>query len=369
MALRPQFSVDERTFITKRYWETHSTSQVQQEFIQNFPNAVRIPTKKAISYNAHKFDRYGKVVNRQPDASGRRKTARSNANIARVRRAVNQNPRISSRRNPLPDMSQSTFNRITRKDLNYHPYKIQVRHGLKPGDTDKRLTYCRWLLNQPVRNLSHTVIVDEANFYLSGKVTSSNVRKYAPKNAPPRDFVYDTPNSRGKLIVWMAVVGNNDIIGPYFFPGNVNARAYIQVINDELVPALTRRFGLQGNGAIRRVWFVQDGAPAHTARLTHDRLQQLFPGRVVGKGHPVEWPPRSPDLTPCDFFLWGYLKAIVYAPGPPANLQILQRRITAAVTALRRERTTRRAVQDMRVRAQRCIRLQGAQVEGRAAGV
>ena len=26
------------------------------------------------------------------------------------------------------------------------------------------------------------------------------------------------------------------------------------------------------------------------------------------------WPPRSPDLNPCDFYLWGYLKSRVYNP-------------------------------------------------------
>ena len=28
------------------------------------------------------------------------------------------------------------------------------------------------------------------------------------------------------------------------------------------------------------------------------------------------WPPRSPDLNPCDYFLWGYLKSKVYYPLP-----------------------------------------------------
>ena len=28
------------------------------------------------------------------------------------------------------------------------------------------------------------------------------------------------------------------------------------------------------------------------------------------------WPPRSPDLNPCDFYLWGHLKSVVYNPLP-----------------------------------------------------
>ena len=30
--------------------------------------------------------------------------------------------------------------------------------------------------------------------------------------------------------------------------------------------------------------------------------------------HLLLWPPRSPDLTPCDFFLWGYVKDNAYEP-------------------------------------------------------
>ncbi|GBL85749.1 hypothetical protein AVEN_193194-1 [Araneus ventricosus] len=44
------------------------------------------------------------------------------------------------------------------------------------------------------------------------------------------------------------------------------------------------------------------------------------------------WPPRSPDLTPCDFFLWGYVRDKVYVPPMSTTLQALQERITAAVT-------------------------------------
>ncbi|GBM04721.1 hypothetical protein AVEN_44852-1 [Araneus ventricosus] len=46
--------------------------------------------------------------------------------------------------------------------------------------------------------------------------------------------------------------------------------------------------------------------------------------------------PRSPDLTPSDFFLWGYVKDKVYVPPMPTTLQALQERITAAVTDMDR---------------------------------
>jgi len=34
-------------------------------------------------------------------------------------------------------------------------------------------------------------------------------------------------------------------------------------------------------------------------------LDETFPGRWVGRGGPTAWPPRSPDLTPLDFFCMG----------------------------------------------------------------
>jgi len=46
------------------------------------------------------------------------------------------------------------------------------------------------------------------------------------------------------------------------------------------------------------------------------------------------WPPRSPDMTPCDFFLWGYVKECVYVPPLPADLDELTNRITAEVKSV-----------------------------------
>jgi len=46
------------------------------------------------------------------------------------------------------------------------------------------------------------------------------------------------------------------------------------------------------------------------------------------------WPQRSPDLTPCDFFLWGYVKDIVFLPPLPVSVNELKERITTAVASV-----------------------------------
>ncbi|GFT73000.1 hypothetical protein TNCV_1976971 [Trichonephila clavipes] len=38
--------------------------------------------------------------------------------------------------------------------------------------------------------------------------------------------------------------------------------------------------------------------------------------RLISRFGPVNWPPRSCDLTPLDYFLWGYVKSLVYADKP-----------------------------------------------------
>ena len=68
------------------------------------------------------------------------------------------------------------------------------------------------------------------------------------------------------------------------------------------------------------MWFQQDGAISHTARVTIDLLKGKFGERVISRNGPVEWPPRSCDLTLLDFFFWGHIKSLVYA-NKPATLE------------------------------------------------
>ncbi|GFX05262.1 uncharacterized protein TNCV_4175051 [Trichonephila clavipes] len=64
------------------------------------------------------------------------------------------------------------------------------------------------------------------------------------------------------------------------------------------------------------LWFQQDGATCHTARATIDLLKDTFGDRLISRFGPVNWPPRSCDLTPLGYFLWGYVKSLVYADKP-----------------------------------------------------
>jgi hypothetical protein len=77
--------------------------------------------------------------------------------------------------------------------------------------------------------------------------------------------------------------------------------------------------------------FFQDGATSHTARDSMAAVRNLFPNHVISSYGDITWPAWSPDLSACDFFLWGYLKSQVFKAPAPHTVQELKRRIEQEV--------------------------------------
>jgi hypothetical protein len=69
-----------------------------------------------------------------------------------------------------------------------------------------------------------------------------------------------------------------------------------------------------------RIHFQQDGAPPHYLEEVGKYLITRFPGHWIGRVAPIAWPTHSPDLTPLDFFLWGFVKVRLLVPPLPANV-------------------------------------------------
>ncbi|GFW59255.1 heat shock 70kDa protein 8 [Trichonephila clavipes] len=84
----------------------------------------------------------------------------------------------------------------------------------------------------------------------------------------------------------------------------------------------------------QELWLQQDGATCHTARATIDLLKDTFGDRLISRFGPVNWPPRSSDLTPLDYFLWGYVKTLVYAD-KPQTLDHLEDNIRRVIADIR----------------------------------
>lgn len=78
------------------------------------------------------------------------------------------------------------------------------------------------------------------------------------------------------------------------------------------------------------MWFQQDGCPSHTSRVARAMINNMFPNKWIGKYGPINFPPRSPDLTVLDYYLWGRVKDIVYRNHPTTRDDMITR-ITEAI--------------------------------------
>ncbi|GFW61097.1 uncharacterized protein TNCV_4873071 [Trichonephila clavipes] len=88
------------------------------------------------------------------------------------------------------------------------------------------------------------------------------------------------------------------------------------------------------NQDVQELWFQQDGETCHTARATIDLLKDMFGDRLISRFGPVNWPPRSCDLTPLDYFLCCYVKSLVYAD-KPQTLDLLEDNIRRIIADIR----------------------------------
>jgi hypothetical protein len=98
-----------------------------------------------------------------------------------------------------------------------------------------------------------------------------------------------------KVSVWCAV-SQRRIIGPIFFIEMITAEHY-----QELIMNFISLLEVDKQDS----WLQQDGATAHTANSTMQMLSKFFDGHIIFQNL---WPPSSLDLSPPDFYLWGFLK-------------------------------------------------------------
>ncbi|GFV51654.1 transposable element Tc3 transposase [Trichonephila clavipes] len=170
---------------------------------------------------------------------------------------------------------------------------------------------------------------DEVHFWLNGYVNKQNCRIWSEANL---QVYVETPLHPEKLTVWCALWAGG-IIGPYFFKNDeghnvtVNGDRYRAMITTFFIPELN-------NHDVQELWFQQDGATCHTARATIDLLKDTFGDRLISRFGPVNWLPRSCDLTPLDYFLWGYVKSWVYVD-KPQTLDHLEDNIRRVIADIR----------------------------------
>ena len=132
-----------------------------------------------------------------------------------------------------------------------------------------------------------------------------------------------------KLNVWVATCQYR-YIGPFFHKDqqgaivNVDGARYLEMLENFFIPELFN-FYTHHDLDPSQFWFMQDVARCHITRNPQVNVIDFqFGAQTIGEKLGEHRPARSPDLTPCEFFLWGYLKEEVYKQGPQPNLAVLE---------------------------------------------
>lgn len=340
----------QRAFAVEAYFSNGHSIIATQRAIRNRFNIAprgRVPGRQSILSWVSTFRETGDVRKKKP---GLPRTARSAENIELVRRSVLQSPQRSARKHASAvGLSARTVRRILHEELKFHPYKLAVVQELNPRDFVARENACAALLGLPEDTI--VFFSDEAHFHISGSVNKQNMRYWSPNN--PRQL-HQRPLHSERVTVWCAL-SQVGIIGPWFFEENeravsVTSNRYAHMIQEFFVPALNAM-------NLENVWFQQDGATAHTARASMAIVRQHFPGRLISMMGDLHWPARSPDLAPCDYFLWGYLKSLVYN-NRPRTLVDLKNNIRDAVANIPVQ-MLERVVRNFRIRLAQCLENNG----------
>ncbi|GFV08008.1 uncharacterized protein TNCV_3443981 [Trichonephila clavipes] len=152
---------------------------------------------------------------------------------------------------------------------------------------------------------------DEAHFHLDSFVNSHNCRIWETDNP---HSTFQVPLHSPKVTVWCGFPASL-IRCPYFFEElgaggpvtcSIARQRYALILRDKIIPDLQARQCLSG------IIFMQDGAPPRITRCVKDVLKHHFT-EERGISHQFHhlYPPRLPDLNPCDFWLLGPFKTAV----------------------------------------------------------
>ena len=146
------WTIQQKTFFVEQYFATKSYQSVQIQFRKHFL-CCNFPSKSTIVRWVTKFREHGTVVDLCSKAtggtySGRKKSARTEENIAAVRNSVGRSPKKSVRRYSQElGMTRESLRCVLMSDLHLYAYKIQIKQQLTDADKKKRLIMYEWFFN------------------------------------------------------------------------------------------------------------------------------------------------------------------------------------------------------------------------------
>lgn len=350
-----KLTTEERIFLLKSWWKTNKNSEeVIQSFVERFP-LTPAPSRQGIYKLNKRFEETGSV--HDLPRSGRPRSATSEANVTTIAESVVHSPKKSHRKRSAEfDISVTSVHRIM-KSLKLKPYRPQLHQGLLEDDFDRRVEFSELFVIrcEADSDFQNRVLwTDEASFKLNGRVNRHNCVYWSDVN--PHEVLQEELNVPG-ITVW-AGIWSGGIVGPYFFNDTVRGDSYLEMLQDTVFPELQNNPLYENTNLI----WQQDGAPPHYSLLVRECLNSNF-DEWIGRRGTIDWPPRSCDLTPMDFSVWGIIKNKVFAERP---LDVLQLRAAVArefEALTNNNNLCKQIVTSVKKRCEKCIEVGGKHFE------
>jgi hypothetical protein len=282
-----KYDLKKRIFLLKNYYKFQSFAMVQSAYRVEFKSKIA-PDRKVILNIVNTFEKTGSVSPIPPkhkEISETRKVAKNELEIM-----VSDFPNLSIRKAASAvNVSPTLVFHILHDDFHLKSYKYQDWHKLEDTDYEKRVKFAQWVLSWPKQSSFYLICSDEAYFYLTLPLNKQNNRVWG--HSRPFEGI-EMPLQDEKVLVWCAISASK-IYGPYYFSESVNQHNYLEMLKNFFWPKQLRTAEYQ------KYYFQQDGATPHTSNIVQEWLTSKFGAKFINKS---KWPPRSPDLNPCDFF-------------------------------------------------------------------
>ena len=278
---------------------TETLSLLQQAYGEECMSRARV-------FEWHKRFREGREEVEDDPKSGRPLSAKTDRNIELVNQLVRQDRRLTIRMMAEElEMSKESVRTILVENLGMKKICARmVPKLLSEEQKSRRIQVCEEILQQLEVNpdfLSHVITGDESWIFQYDPETKRQSRQWKSPSSPrPRKARMSKSKVKVMLIVFFDCKG---LVHYEFVPEG-------QTVNQEFYKAVLVRLMEKVRRKRRNLWenkqwlLHHDNAPAHSALS----IRQFLTSRHVTT---LDHPPYSPDLAPCDFFLFPKLKSVL----------------------------------------------------------
>lgn len=308
--------------LVRWYFELNRSITLVQRRWRSEKKVKTNPKRDTIMNLVSNFEKKGSIESNRPQKYVR--NVRTSEKINEVSELIAEDSELSIRKGAAAtSLSPSSYRRVLIDDLHLYPYKISVIQLLNDSSKEARILFATTMLDlikSGSINAKNIWFSDEAHFYLNGYVNSQNFRIWGTEN--PHSF-REKPLHPVYLSVWCAF-SYKGVIGPFFFYRTMNHEIYLNILEQFFNSPLVD---------LENDYFQQDGAPPHRKKEVMQLLESKFGDHIIALNPAkewIQWPPYSPDLTPLDYFLWGYTKDKIYK-AKIDNLYDLKAKITEVI--------------------------------------